>query len=111
VDPRVARIVSILERSWHAHVRVEELARDVGLCTSRLAHLFKQEARISIRDFVRERRLEAAANLLRTTFERVSVISFRVGFQHPANFNHAFKKRFGLSPGEYRAGGAADPTK
>lgn len=96
-------IVQFLEERWSSNVRVKELAYHVGLGPSRLEHLFKQEARISIRDYIRERRLAAAAQLLASSVERVSVISFRVGFQHVANFNHAFKKRFGVSPRQYRA--------
>ena len=96
-------IVQFLEERWSSNVRVKELAYRVGLGPSRLEHLFKQEARISIREYIRERRLAAAAQLLASSVERVSVISFRVGFQHVANFNHAFKKRFGVSPRQYRA--------
>ena len=96
-------VVQLLEERWSSNVRVTELANSVGLGASRLEHLFKQEALVSIRDFIRERRLSAAAHLLSSSVERVSVISFRVGFQHVANFNHAFKKRFGVSPRQYRA--------
>ncbi len=103
MDTRVRMIVRFLDERWSTTVRVAELAALVGLGASRLEHLFKQEARISIRDYIRERRLAAAAELLAGSEERVSVISFRVGFQHVANFNHAFKKRFGVSPRQYRA--------
>jgi transcriptional regulator GlxA family with amidase domain len=103
VDTRVEMVVEFLEARWSSGVRVAELADHVGLGASRLEHLFKQEARISIRDYIRERRLSAAAQLLAGSDERVSVISFRVGFQHVANFNHAFKRRFGVSPRAYRA--------
>jgi len=103
VDKRVKLVVEVLEQRFNSSLRVAELANQVGLGTSRLEHLFKQEARVSIRDFIRERRLAAAAQLLAESIERVSVISFRVGFQHVANFNHAFKKRFGITPREFRA--------
>lgn len=103
MDTRIGIIVRFLEDRWHSAVRVADLANHVGLGASRLEHLFKQEARISIRDYIRERRLTAAAALLAHSVERVSEISYRVGFHHPANFNHAFKKRFGVSPREYRA--------
>lgn len=111
MDTRVRLVVQALEERWHSPVRVAELATFVGLGTSRLEHLFKQEARISIREFIRERRLTAAAELLERSVERISVISFQVGFQHVANFNHAFKKRFGVSPRAYRAERIAEVTK
>lgn len=102
MDRRVRKVVQVLNQSWSTPLRVDDLARRVGLGTSRLEHLFKEHARISIRDFVHERRLAAAATLLRTTEERVSVISFQVGYSHVSNFNHAFKRRYGVTPREYR---------
>jgi AraC-like DNA-binding protein len=103
MDSRVRKVVELLNLHWHVPHRVTDLAEVVGLGASRLEHLFKQHARVSIREFIRERRLAAAAELIAGTAERISVISFRVGFQHVANFNHAFKKRFGVSPREYRS--------
>ena len=102
MDRRIVRVVEIIHQRWHAPLRITELARDVGLGVSRLEHLFRQHARSSIRELIRDQRLTAAAKLLRSTDERVSAICFMVGFQDVANFNHAFKKRFGVSPREYR---------
>jgi len=101
-DHRIARVVALIQERWSAPLRIAELARHVGLGVSRLEHLFRQQARVSIRTFIRDERLTAAARLLASTDERVSVIAFQVGFQDAANFNHAFKKRFGVSPREYR---------
>lgn len=107
-------MVALLEERAATRVRVSDLARLVGIGSSRLAHLFKTDARISIRDFVREHRLDAAARLLATTEERISAIGYRVGFADASNFNHAFKRRFGMSPRAYRErahDAAAEDTK
>lgn len=102
VDRRVRKIVSLLEERGCERISVAELAQSVGLGPSRLEHLFKLDARMSIRDFIRERRLEEAALLLAGSEERISTIGYQVGFTDPSNFNHAFKRRFGVSPREYR---------
>src|SRR5262245_24976415 len=115
MDRRVRKVVALLEECLPLRVRVGDLARQVGLGTSRLEHLFKLNAQVSIRDFVRERRLLAAKALLETTEERISTIGYQVGFQDLSNFNHAFKRRFGLSPRAYREqaqdGSSAEDTK
>jgi transcriptional regulator GlxA family with amidase domain len=102
MDRRVRKAVELLEREWRRTVRVSELAEQVGLGASRLEHLFKTEAKVSIRDYVRERRLAEAASMLESTEERVSIISYTVGFQDVSNFNHAFKRRYGVTPREFR---------
>jgi len=79
----------------------------VNLRPSRLQHLFKAAMQRTIRDVVLARRLEEAAKLVVTTYERISEIAYFVGFRDVSNFNHAFRRRFGMSPRQYRAAGAA----
>jgi AraC-like DNA-binding protein len=114
MDRRIRRILQLLTERWTDSHCVHELAKQVGLGPSRLEHLFKDNAKVTIREFVRERRLQAAADLLLTTEERVSAICYQVGFHDVSNFNHAFKRRFGISPRQFRARSddeIADPTK
>src|SRR6266566_197391 len=102
MDRRVRRILELLNVESHRRFHVRELARSVGLGPSRLEHLFKMHTKTTIRDFVRQRRLAYAAELLATSEERISVISSRTGFPDVSNFNHAFKKHFGITPRGYR---------
>ena len=102
MDRRIRRIVALLEEKWRTPVSLRELAQRVGLGPSRLEHLFKNHAKVTIREFVRERRLAAAADLLAATEDRVSTICRSVGFNDISNFNHAFKRRFGVCPRAYR---------
>jgi len=102
MDRRVRVVVELLDTQWRRSLRVAELARRVGLGASRLEHLFKSDTNISIRQFLRERRLHEASTLLATTEERISTIAYAVGYADISNFNHAFKRRYGVSPREYR---------
>ena len=101
-DRRVQKIVSFLEETKYRTVRIQELAKRIGVGPSRLAHLFKLETQQSIREFVLERRLIEVARLVATTEKRISAICYSVGFTDLSNFNHAFKRRFGMSPREAR---------
>lgn len=74
----------------------------MGLSGSRLGHLFKVHVRLSIRAYVHEQRLRRAAELIANTDERISQICYASGFSDQSNFNHAFKKSFGVTPKEYR---------
>ena len=94
--------MELLNRDCDGRISLSDLAQRVGLGPSRLSHLFKSHLNVTIRDFVRERRLAKAAELLATTEERISVICIRIGFRDVPNFNHAFKRHFGVAPREYR---------
>ncbi len=101
-DRRVLRTIEYLLVSSKEPGQLADIAGRVGLSPSRLTHLFKDQARISIRAFIRERRLRRAAELIASTDERISQIGYAVGFNDPSNFNHAFKKSFGISPKQFR---------
>jgi len=98
----------MLDEQYRNPPSVHELAAAVGLSSSRLAHLFRDEVGQSIRSYVVERRLSMAAFLIVQTDERISQIAYGVGFGDISNFNHAFKKKFGMAPGAYRE--ASDRT-
>ena len=102
MDVRVTLVLQLINGAWRTRVRPADLAAQVGLCESRLQHLFRSELRQSIRDYLMHVRLAEAARLLATTCERVSCIAFEVGFGDVSNFNHAFKREFRVAPREYR---------
>lgn len=103
MDRRIRRTKSVLDQQYRDPPPIEELAEDVGLSASRLAHLFRDETGLSIQSYIVERRLFMAAMLIVQSDEQISQIAYRVGFGDVSNFNHSFKRRFAMSPREYRA--------
>jgi AraC-like DNA-binding protein len=102
MDKRVREVLERLDRHWRGQHRVDALAASVNLGTSRLEHLVKHETKTCLRDLIRRRRIDEAAQLLVTTHKRVSEIAYYVGFTDISNFNHAFRRERGVSPRAYR---------
>ena len=46
-----------------------------------------------------------AAEMLTSTDMPMKQIAFEVGYNHTSNFSIAFKRRFGMTPGQVRAQG------
>jgi AraC-like DNA-binding protein len=113
MDRRVAVTLAVLTREWRTDHRVSELAAAVNLAPSRLQHLFKSHLRISIRQHIQQRRLAEAARLIVSTHLRISEIVYYIGFRDVSNFNHAFRRTFGVAPRDYRraAGLPDDETR
>jgi transcriptional regulator GlxA family with amidase domain len=94
----IAEIESDVARTWET----AELAAVVNLSASRFRHLFKEETGASVGGYLRERRLERAELLLRTTFLSIKEVMSEAGVSSMSHFVEYFKKRYGVSPSGYR---------
>ena len=83
-------------------IAVEKLAAEVNLSASRLRALFKAQTKQTIPQYVKEMKLEQARKLLSETYLRISEIALQVGFNDASRFVRDFKKRYGMTPTEYR---------
>ncbi|TWF56765.1 helix-turn-helix transcriptional regulator [Neorhizobium alkalisoli] len=86
----------VAEFSLHA------LARHMGSNHNSLTRAFRNVLGIGPYAWLRERRLDEAARLLRTSTLSIGEIGFAVGYGEPANFATAFRQSRGLSPSAYR---------
>ncbi len=102
LDPRIEHVLDVLSRRMATSQTVADLAADVALSPSRLAHLFKAQTGASIVETLTTIRLEQAARLLAQTTHSISEISTQVGFRSAFYFSSRFRQRFGHSPSAYR---------
>ncbi|WP_314309140.1 AraC family transcriptional regulator [Kingella denitrificans] len=100
----IQTVVSRPEDEWN----IEKMTELANLSRAQLMRLFKQQTGISPHAFVNLIRLRQAAVLLRQTADSVLSIALNVGFQSETHFGKAFKKQYGISPGQYRKNEAVD---
>lgn len=84
-----------------ADFTVSELARTVGLERTYLFRIFKEGVGISIKEYIINKRLEAARDMFDDGVRQVSVVAYSCGYDDPLYFSSAFKKKYRLSPREY----------
>ena len=102
--PAVAEAAAGIIREEFAYLEgVEELAERLEVSPEHLTRLFTAAYGISPGKFLRKRRLEYARELLLEPDMTVSLVSGLCGFSAPGYFAKAFRKEFGMSPGEYAA--------
>jgi AraC-like DNA-binding protein len=101
-DKRISIIEEKISSNFQKRWKMEELAEIVNLSKSRFEKLFKQELKISPMQFIKHLRLEKAKELLKTTLLTVKEIGFAVGINDQSGFVRDFKKKYGLTPTEYR---------
>ena len=73
----------------------------VGLERHYLARLFKQKTGGTLKEYITEKRMEEAAQLLEAG-NTVGYTAQMIGYSDPFVFSKTFKKRFGMPPGEWK---------
>jgi transcriptional regulator GlxA family with amidase domain len=67
-----------------------------------LKRRFKTATGLTLIDYVQNLRIEEAKRMLESTDTPIEAISVGVGYENPAFFGRLFKRRTGLTPGQYR---------
>jgi AraC-like DNA-binding protein len=103
--PQAERLRTVLQRietSYQRPLTVEQMAKECGLSSSHFMRWFRQLTGSSFVTYLNECRLSAAAERLRESSDTILAVSQAVGFENLSNFNRQFKKRYGMTPREYR---------
>ncbi|MEM6784023.1 MAG: AraC family transcriptional regulator [Bacteroidota bacterium] len=98
---RVAR--DVIEARFTEPLAVADIAREAALSEYHLIRSFKRVFGTTPYRYLLDRRLEAAALLLRTTERSVTEVAYEVGFSDLAAFSKAFKKHHGVAPSRLAA--------
>ncbi|MCF7818228.1 MAG: helix-turn-helix domain-containing protein [Kiritimatiellales bacterium] len=106
IDP-VERAVAFISTHFSSHLEMEWVARHVSfLSTSHFNRLFRERTGEAPYRFLRNVRLDHAAQLLRSGPDAVAMIAQRVGYRNASHFVRDFRAKFGTTPLAYRRQGA-----
>lgn len=95
-------IKTLVDKDISRHYTIDELARLAALGTTKLKIGFKQVYGKGIYTYLRELRMEKAAELVTGTEKTFKEIARLTGFKHYNNFLAAYKNYHGISPGQAR---------
>ena len=88
---------------------VKKLASLIGLSPSQTLKKVRSITGKSVNQYIRELRLSKAASLLKETDITIAEIAYKVGFSSQSYFNKVFRKRYGITPGDYKSQIENDP--
>ena len=80
---------------------LKQMAESVGCSQYYMSRIFSKEAGMTIPQYLREIRIEHAAELLRTGQCNVTEAAFEVGYNSPSHFSQAFCQKLGVCPALY----------
>ncbi|WP_158304961.1 AraC family transcriptional regulator [Hahella chejuensis] len=101
-DRRIARALNIFHRRYHEPLTVEQVAGAVGMSRSAFSVLFKRNLKQGPMEYLNSWRFYQARKILQQSHRPLSQVSLDVGYASEAAFSRAFKRRYDITPGEYR---------
>ena len=100
--PQVYSFKSIIETHLFDNLSSEELAYICGLSLSSFKRNFKTIYNESPAKYIRDKRLEKAAELLKLPHQSISEIAYKCAFNDIGHFSKCFRNKFEVSPKEFK---------
>jgi len=98
----VAWIDHHLARQEEGRVALRAVAKDVGLSYFHFSRAFKQSMGMTLTNYIAERRIERAKELMKETDLAISEIALRLGFSSQSHFTTSFRRLAGVTPRSFR---------
>lgn len=92
----------IIEAHLFAQINIEELAQKTNLSVSSFKREFAKLYNDTPANYIRNKKLEKAAELLLASDNRIANIAYQCGFNELANFTKSFHDKYQVSPTHYR---------
>ena len=94
----IAKAVDRLRNEYDQPLRIEALAKDLGMSSSGFHHHFKAVTDMSPLQFQKQIRLQVARRLMLGENLDAASAGFRVGYEDASHFSRDYKRLFGNSP-------------
>ena len=102
--PYIQHAFLYLTENFRNGVSLESTAEHLGLSPTYLSDLFSKESNVTFQEYLDGLRFSHAKDLLSHTALPIGEVHRMAGFSDYSNFSRRFKKRYGMTPTEYRLG-------
>lgn len=94
----IAKAVDRLRQDFNQPLRIETIARELGMSVSGFHHHFKSVTAMSPLQFQKQLRLQEARRLMLGQNLDATSAAYRVGYDDASHFNREYKRLFGAPP-------------
>ncbi len=101
-DFYIQEAITYMEKNYHRELSVEELADVCKLNRSYFSKLFKESMGCPPQEFLIRLRMAKAADMMKGTRQPIGIIAAKCGYPNQLHFSRAFRKRYGVSPRDWR---------
>lgn len=97
---RLAR--AFIDHHYDTPITLERVSQEAAFSPCHFLRLFRAVYRQTPHQYLRQRRIQRAKELLKSSDLSVTEVCFEVGFDSLGSFSTLFRNVVGLSPSEYR---------
>ncbi|NLO85358.1 MAG: AraC family transcriptional regulator [Clostridiales bacterium] len=98
----VHRAIEYMETNYGRHLSIEEIALTGQYSVSHFISIFKQHTGITPIKWLMQTRVKAICKLLCETYDPITELAGKCGFDNISHFNRVFRKHIGMTPSVYR---------
>ena len=98
----VKRAIDYIKNNFQKPLTLVDVAKEVNLEPNYFSSIFSKKLKTTFKSFLNEIRLNNAVKELKNSEKSILDICYSSGYGSISNFNRMFKKRYGMSPREYR---------
>lgn len=98
----ILKATQYIEENYSGNITLDDVARYVNMSYHYFSKFFKESTGKNFVDYLTDRRMEKARQLLKETGMNIKAVSREIGYGDPNYFSKIFKKYTGLTPTEYR---------
>ncbi len=95
---KLKKSLLFIETNYSDHITVAQAAEMSNFSESYFSKIFRQLTGSSFTQYLKDFRLERAAEKIRNTNARISEIAFSVGFNNLSYFTRSFKDKYKMTP-------------
>ena len=95
---RVCRAKEYIDSSFTSPITLEEISKEACLSQFHFLRLFKVIYKETLHQYLTQKRMSKALQLLSKTDLSVTEVCFEIGFESMSSFSSLIRKKFGLSP-------------
>lgn len=99
---KMKTILTYIQENYSRPITVNEMANECYYSKSHFMKFFKDSMGMGFIQYLNEYRLNIACQMLRESSDSILNIAAMTGFDHLSYFNRIFKRKYGVTPGEFR---------
>ncbi|MBN1410160.1 MAG: substrate-binding domain-containing protein [Spirochaetales bacterium] len=98
----ITDVQEFIGKHYMEDINLDHISRQFKMSKYYLSRMFHKLKGVSLSEYITQTRLDEAVKLLENTDQDITHIAYNTGYNNSNYFHVVFKRKYGITPGEYR---------